>query len=76
MAEGAPFAQGWGMTETTCVGSMFLYPEHDETGSVGRQIPNLEAKLVPTTYASCKRTSRTDHSELITEKLTKSQTNR
>ncbi|KAL2010308.1 hypothetical protein VTN00DRAFT_6115 [Thermoascus crustaceus] len=74
MAEGAPFTQGWGMTETACVGSMFLYPEHDDTGSVGRLIPNLEVELVPT-YAARKRASPADHIELMTEKLTKSQIN-
>ena len=41
---GAPFTQVWGMTETSCVATMFAYPEHDDTGSVGRLIPNLEAK--------------------------------
>jgi acyl-CoA synthetase (AMP-forming)/AMP-acid ligase II len=40
----SPFNQVWGMTETSCVATMFRYPEHDDTGSVGRLIPNLEAK--------------------------------
>lgn len=44
-----PFTQVWGMTETCCIATMFPYPEHDDTGSVGRLVPNLEAKycLVP-----------------------------
>ncbi|PLB44148.1 putative AMP-binding enzyme [Aspergillus steynii IBT 23096] len=45
MAEGAPFTQVWGMTETSCVATLLTYPEHDE-GSVGRLVANLEAKLV------------------------------
>ena len=40
----SPFNQVWGMTETSCVATMIRYPEHDDTGSVGRLIPNLEAK--------------------------------
>lgn len=44
MSDGAPFTQVWGMTETSCVATMFFYPENDTTGSVGRQIPNLEMK--------------------------------
>ena len=46
MGANAPFTQVWGMTETSCVATMFPYPEHDDTGSVGRLIPNLEAKCV------------------------------
>lgn len=46
MKDGAPFTQVWGMTETSCIATMFPYPEHDDTGSVGRLIPNLEAKYV------------------------------
>lgn len=40
----ASFTQVWGMTETSCVASRFYYPEHDETGSVGRMMPNLDVK--------------------------------
>jgi 4-coumarate--CoA ligase len=32
------------MTEMTCIGSMFPYPEDDDTGSVGRVLPHCEAK--------------------------------
>lgn len=42
----APFTQVWGMTETSCVATIFYYPEHDVTGSVGRMMPNLDCKLV------------------------------
>jgi acyl-CoA synthetase (AMP-forming)/AMP-acid ligase II len=33
------------VTETSCIATMFPYPEKDFTGGVGRLIPNLEAKL-------------------------------
>ncbi|CAI7583506.1 unnamed protein product [Penicillium glandicola] len=46
LADGVPLTQGWGMTETCCASTMFPYPENDETGSVGRLIPNIEAKLI------------------------------
>lgn len=46
MGNDTPFTQVWGMTETSCVATMFAHPEHDDTGSVGRLIPNLEAKCV------------------------------
>ena len=42
----APFTQVWGMSETTCIASMTPYPEHDPSGSVGRLLPNHDAKLV------------------------------
>jgi len=42
----ATVTQVWGMTETSCVASMLHYPEDDETGSVGRMLPNMDAKLV------------------------------
>jgi acyl-CoA synthetase (AMP-forming)/AMP-acid ligase II len=42
----APFTQIWGMTETSCFGSWFYYPENDDTGSVGKFIPNLDVKLL------------------------------
>lgn len=44
MGDDGPFTQVWGMTETCCIATMFPFPEHDDTGSVGRLIPNLEAK--------------------------------
>lgn len=39
------FNQVWGMTETSCVATMFPYSESDDTGSVGRPIPNLDIKI-------------------------------
>jgi 4-coumarate--CoA ligase len=41
-----PFNQVWGMSETSCIATMIHYPEHDPTGSVGRLLPNHDAKLV------------------------------
>ncbi|KAG9201606.1 hypothetical protein G6514_005613 [Epicoccum nigrum] len=41
-----PFNQVWGMSETSCIATMVHYPEHDPTGSVGRFLPNMDAKLV------------------------------
>ncbi|PYH98001.1 AMP-binding enzyme [Aspergillus ellipticus CBS 707.79] len=46
LGDGANCTQVWGMTETCCIATMFPWHEEDETGSVGRLIPNLEAKLV------------------------------
>ncbi|KAF2098907.1 4-coumarate-CoA ligase-like protein [Rhizodiscina lignyota] len=41
-----PFNQGWGMSETSCVCTMYYYPEYDPTGGVGKMMPNLDAKLI------------------------------
>ncbi|KAG0650962.1 Acyl-ligase azaF [Hyphodiscus hymeniophilus] len=38
--------KAWGMTETCCIASIFHYPEDDVTGSVGRIVPNMDAKLI------------------------------
>ncbi|KAJ4374869.1 Acyl-CoA synthetase actt5 [Neocucurbitaria cava] len=38
--------QVWGMTETTSAITLFYYPEADDTGSVGRLMPNTDIKLV------------------------------
>ncbi|TKA70547.1 hypothetical protein B0A49_07628 [Cryomyces minteri] len=46
LGEGKPYTQVYGMTEASCCVTMLPYPEHDETGSVGRFLPNLDAKLV------------------------------
>ncbi|KAJ5502786.1 AMP-dependent synthetase/ligase [Penicillium fimorum] len=46
MGDNKPFTQVWGMTETCSIATNFPYPEHDDTGSVGRLVPNLEAKLI------------------------------
>jgi 4-coumarate--CoA ligase len=40
------FTQVWGMTETSCIATMLHYPEQDDTGSVGRMLPCMDAKLV------------------------------
>lgn len=47
LPEGTPMLQVWGMTEISCVDSMFHYPEDDDTGSIGRILPNLDVKYVP-----------------------------
>lgn len=36
--------QVWGMTESTCIATMFHDMEDDDSGSVGRLLPNLDAK--------------------------------
>ncbi|KAH0596607.1 hypothetical protein MHUMG1_05725 [Metarhizium humberi] len=45
LSNGAALTQVWGMTETSCVATMFPYGEHDDTGSVGRIIPNVELNI-------------------------------
>jgi acyl-CoA synthetase (AMP-forming)/AMP-acid ligase II len=42
----ATVTQVWGMTETSCVASMIHYPGDDTTGSVGKLLPCVDAKLV------------------------------
>jgi 4-coumarate--CoA ligase len=39
-------SQVWGMTEVSCFGSLFPFPQPDTTGSVGRFLPNLDVKLL------------------------------
>jgi 4-coumarate--CoA ligase len=46
MQRGSPFTQVMGMTETSCFASLLPYPEDDDTGSVGRFLPNLDVKLL------------------------------
>lgn len=46
LAPGTLVNQVWGMTETSCIASMFYCPEDDVTGSVGRMIPGLDVKYV------------------------------
>ncbi|PYH98415.1 acetyl-CoA synthetase-like protein [Aspergillus ellipticus CBS 707.79] len=46
LSPSATFTQVWGMTESTCVATLLPYPEPDPTGSVGRLLPTLEAKLL------------------------------
>ena len=42
----ARLTQVWGMTKASCIASMFRYPESDDTGSVGRILPNLDVKYI------------------------------
>jgi 4-coumarate--CoA ligase len=42
----SPFTQIWAMTETCCFASLISYPEQDDTGSVGRFLPNIDVKLL------------------------------
>ena len=42
----AAFTQIWAMTETTCMACYLYYPENDDTGSVGRFMPNLDVKII------------------------------
>lgn len=44
--KGTCMTQAWGMTEMSCVGMMFNHPEDDDTSSVGRLLPNLDAKII------------------------------
>lgn len=49
--DGKPLVnQVWGMTESTCIATKFYGTEDDDTGSVGRLVPNLEAKYVPPSF--------------------------
>lgn len=43
---GCVIGQGWGMTETTCMGIVMPGFVNDITGSIGWLIPNTEAKLL------------------------------
>jgi 4-coumarate--CoA ligase len=49
MAPNATFTQVWGMTETTSAITLFYYPEADDTGSVGKLMPNTDVKYVKLT---------------------------
>jgi 4-coumarate--CoA ligase len=44
LAPDATFTQVWGMTETTSAITLFYYPEADDTGSVGKLMPNTDVK--------------------------------
>lgn len=44
LGDGACMNQVWGMTETSCIATKLPHNESDESGSVGRPIPNLEIK--------------------------------
>jgi 4-coumarate--CoA ligase len=51
-APDATFTQVWGMTETTSTITHFYYPEADDTGSVGKLLPNTDVKYVFATRSS------------------------
>lgn len=44
LPDDAKYTQIWAMTETSCNGTQFNWPEQDDTGSVGRPIPNMDIK--------------------------------
>ncbi len=46
LANDAQVTQVWGMTETTCITTMFRWPEDDASGSVGMLVPHMRAKCV------------------------------
>ena len=46
MRDDAAFNQVWGMSETSCIATMLCYAEQESTGSPGRFLPNLDAKIV------------------------------
>ncbi|KAI5285950.1 hypothetical protein KEM54_000178 [Ascosphaera aggregata] len=46
LAPGATYTQVWGMTEATTLITGFPPWEHDDTGSVGRQLASIEIKLI------------------------------
>jgi 4-coumarate--CoA ligase len=46
MRDDAVFNQVWGMSKTSCIATMLCYAEQDSTGSPGRFLPNLDAKIV------------------------------
>ncbi|TEY76477.1 hypothetical protein BOTCAL_0058g00240 [Botryotinia calthae] len=45
-APGATMTQAFGMTETSCICAQFWFWEDDTTGSVGRMLPNIDAKII------------------------------
>ena len=46
LCPGSPMVQLWAMMDATCVMSYIWHPEMDNTGSVGRMVPNLDIKIV------------------------------
>ncbi|MTE16736.1 fatty acid--CoA ligase FadD11 [Nocardia aurantiaca] len=43
---GVPIAEGWGMSELSCVGTV-SHPDHARLGTVGKLLPGLECRLGP-----------------------------
>ncbi|KAL2026323.1 hypothetical protein VTO58DRAFT_102303 [Aureobasidium pullulans] len=46
LAEQSPITQVWAMSETSCIASCTYWPEFERTGSVGRFLPGIDAKVV------------------------------
>ncbi|KAL4985598.1 putative AMP-binding enzyme [Aspergillus falconensis] len=46
LGPGAPFAQVWGMTETTCIAMCFEHPESEDTGPVGGRLVDDQGKNI------------------------------
>lgn len=46
LGENAVVNQVWGMTEMSCVATMFHHPLDDTSGSIGHFLPNCDAKLI------------------------------
>ncbi|EXJ74639.1 uncharacterized protein A1O5_01332 [Cladophialophora psammophila CBS 110553] len=46
LPEGTPCTSIWGLSEASGIGTCFFWPEHDDTGSIGRLLPGLSAKLI------------------------------
>ncbi len=46
LPSGRPLRVNWGMTEVTCQAAQFVFQEHDFEASVGRLLPNIEAKVI------------------------------
>ncbi|KAF7589920.1 hypothetical protein BBP40_003538 [Aspergillus hancockii] len=64
LGEKAPCTQVWGMTEATCIATMFPHTEQDDTGSVGRLLPNLQIKYVAPSVSDVE-SLRADGSRLV-----------
>ncbi|THW73602.1 acetyl-CoA synthetase-like protein [Aureobasidium pullulans] len=46
LPEQSPITQVWAMSETSCIASCTYWPEFEHTGSVGRFLPGIDAKVV------------------------------
>lgn len=44
LGPGASVTQVWGMTEASCIATNFRGGEEDDTGSIGRPLPNIDIK--------------------------------
>lgn len=52
LGKNATVNQVWGMTEMSCVATMFHYPLDDTSGSIGHFLPNCDAKYLPLSASS------------------------